>query len=272
MSKIKFGAWTGWKNRSNLPDNKCCSYKANFLKYPINGSRNNSSIYAPQDSYTNVTKGEDLQFPTKETKTMHDRCARILQSLEGKTIQVTVVSIDIVNSSEKIRAISGELAGEYYRTFIETMSDMIQYHGGYVLKNVGDCVIGFFPCGKYIVENHDHAVSCGLAMRDMVRDLLDPYFRERKFPSIACRVSADFGEAKVLGISSNGDYSTIDLFGSAMNAAAKILHYPRPNQMVVGEKLLDELIDEQEFVFKSVNRFDVTGKHSYPVYLVERKK
>jgi len=223
-----------------------------------------------EDHYLNTITDEDLRCPKKGSKVIHNKCSYILQSLEGKAINITALSVDIVNSSEKVKTLSDEVAGEYYQAFLENASDLIQHYGGYVLKNVGDCVIGFFPCSKYYIENHDKAVLCGLAMRDMINGSLNPYFIERKLPSIECRISADFGAAKVIRISSNGDYSTIDLFGSAMNSAAKISHYAKPGQMVIGENLLRKLITSTEFEFRLINRFGIRNNH-YAVYLAEQR-
>jgi len=225
------------------------------------------------EDYLNTIKDEDLRTLKKEIKTniIRDRCTFFLQSLQGKTIWITALNIDIVNSSEKVKALSSEAVVEYYQEFIGNTSDLIEDHGGYVLKNVGDCVIGLFPCSKYFVENHDKAVSCGLAMCDMLKEKLNPYFMERKLPSIACRISADFGVANVVRVRSNGVYPAVDLFGGAMNSAAKISHYAKPNQMVIGENLLQQLIDVMDFQFKSINGFSQLGNHKYSVYLVERR-
>jgi len=215
--------------------------------------RKNSSL-PEEDYYLNMINGDSL-LTKKEIKHGHNRCAAILQALEGKTVQITALNIDVVNSSEKVRILSSDDAAEYYQTFIESTAELIHDHGGYVLKNVGDCVMGFFPCSKYFVENHDKALLCGLAMCDMIKDLLDPYFTESNLLSIACRISADFGAAKVLRIGSNGGYSAIDLFGSAMNSASKISHFAKPNQMVIGGNLYRQLIETNDLDFKSVSLF-----------------
>ncbi|MFY3741267.1 MAG: class 3 adenylate cyclase [Candidatus Nitrosomirales archaeon] len=240
--------------------------KGDFFHHP--NSRSDRTVLE-EDYYLNTISDEDL-CEKKARKVIHNKCSYILQSLEGKTINITALDVDIVNSSEKVKTLSDEVAGEYYQAFLENASDLIEHYGGYVLKNVGDCVIGFFPCSKYYIENHDKAVLCGLAMHDMIKDSLNPYFIERKLPSIECRISADFGAAKVIRISSNGDYSAIDLFGSAMNSAAKISHYAKPGQMVVGENLLRKLINSTEFEFKLINRFGIRN-NSYAVYLVEHR-
>lgn len=269
MSKIM-----GWLGKSSRPSNgKGVDHKkAPSLNHLTKRSEfDRSSLPISEDYYLNIMC-DDLQVMKTEARVNGNRCASLLQSLEGKTIQITAVNIDVVNSSEKVKMLSSEEAGEYYQTFIENTSDLIESYGGYVLKNVGDCVLGFFPCSKYVVENHDSAVLCGLAMRSMINDSLNPYFMERKLPSIACRISADFGAAKVLRVTSNGGYSAIDLFGSALNSAAKISQYAKPSQMVIGDNLFWKLINMNDFEFRLINRFSLTGNHSYPVYLVERRR
>jgi class 3 adenylate cyclase len=220
------------------------------------------------EDYVKIITEENIGYFAKNLKTKYNRRDSILQSLEGKTVPLTAVSIDIVNSSVKVRSLSSEQAGEYYQTFIESASGLIESYGGYVLKNVGDCVIGFFPCGRYVVENHDKAVACGLAVSDMLRSL-SHYFVEKGIPPVEARISADFGPAKVIGLRSRDGYSTIDLFGIALNSTAKILRYASPGQMVIGDNLFWYLIEDKTFEFKLINRFDIWGKHNYPVYSVK---
>jgi class 3 adenylate cyclase len=193
----------------------------------------------------------------------------ILRPLEGKTIQITALNIDIVNSSLKVKALSSELAGEYYQKFIESTSDLIHDYGGHVLKNVGDSVIGFFPHVMHEPEQHN-AVLCGLVMSDMVKIVLNPYYEKRNMPAMECRISADSGPVRVLSISSKDGYSVIDLFGSVMNSTTKILQYAKPRQMVIGDNLFWQLIQKDMFEFKLMKHWNM-GKYSYPVYAVWRK-
>jgi len=237
----------------------------------LNSLEPRSDSNLEEDYFLSTLNDEDLEYKKRE-KAVQNRCSYILQSLEGKSIHIAALNVDIVNSSEKVKGLSHEVAGGYYQAFLENASDLIDYYGGYVLKNVGDCVIAFFPCSKYFTENHDKAVLCGLAMRDMINNNLNPYFLERKLPSIECRVSADFGAAKVIRIRSNGDYSSTDLFGDVMNSAAKISHYAKPSQMVIGDNLFWKLIDSNMFEFKLIHRWDLIGKKTYPVFLVTGSK
>ncbi|GEM_PF-6752467 len=269
MSKA-FHVWREERNESSRsPSNK--TYKSltkGELNYPV--MKQDESFILEEDYYLNIINDEDL-YCRNENKVVSNKSSYILESLEGKAIQITALHVDMVNSSEKVKVLSDEVAGEYYQVFLESTSDLIDYYGGYVLKNVGDCVIGFFPCSKYYVENHDRAVLCGLAMHKMIHDYLNPYFMEKKLPSVECRVSADFGTAKVVRIRSNGD-SAIDLFGGVMNYATKISDYAKPNQTVVGDHLFWQLINSNMFEFKLIHRWDLMGKKTYPVFLVESTK
>jgi len=203
------------------------------------------------------------------TNYMYNKTVSFLQSVEGKTIKITALYIDIVNSSNKVKKLANEETGAYYQTFIEDTSDLIQEHGGYVLKNVGDCVMGFFHASNDH-EKQDKAILCGLALRDTIKNSLNAYFMARGLPSIACRITADFGSVAVVRIRSNGDYSAIDVFGSPMNSAAKIQRYAKPDQMVIGSNLFWQL-SHDSFEFRLLNQWDLTGKEAYEVYLVDRK-
>jgi len=235
--------------------------------YPIN-----MDVYSSSSAYTD--------FKSKYKKSL---C--ILKSFTGKTIPMNVINVDMVDSSERVKLLQSKKVEYYYKIFIEKTAELIQQFGGYVLKNVGDCVIGFFPSGDNISENYDTVVSCGLSEIDMIKNM-NKDFQEKDLPPINCRVSADYGEARVVQIQSNGDYSTLDLFGNALNKPPKILHYAKPDQMVIGGDLYASFIDdfregikkkfiqmssdEYGFDFKLIHHFDIKGNENYPVFLVNK--
>ncbi len=222
--------------------------------------------HLPDEEILKIITDSDVQVKNEKIKLLYNRRDSILQSLEGRTIYITALNIDIVNSSRQVKILSDEQKEEYYRKFIESTSNLIQHYGGYVLKTVGDCVIGFFLCGGDMVENHDKAVSCGLTMSDMLKNSLNAYFAERKIPAVRCRTGADFGQVKVLEIRTRDGYSATDLFGTAMNSVAKITHYAKPEEMVIGDNLFWRLVDSEYLDFRLLKRWELIGKHSYPVY------
>lgn len=241
-------------------------------------ARNSESYPINMDVYNELSIKNE--FREKSNKSYW-----ILNSLTGKTVPMNVINIDIVDSCERVKSISSKKVEYYYKTFIEKTADLIEQFGGFVLKNVGDCVIGFFPSGDSINENHDTTVLCGLSALDMIKNM-NSDFLENGLPPLNCRVSADFGEARVVQIKSRGNYSTLDLFGNALNKPTKILHHAKPGQMVIGgdlfanfmsdfregirKKLIRISSNDFGFDFKLVHRFDITGHENYPVFLVKR--
>ena len=272
MSKIDFNALFGSHRKSSLSKDKVPNRNGMIEKSLTKTPESDRNSFSLEADFLESMDDVDIQVKKKAIKSVYNKCVYFLQSLEGKAIQNTVLSIDMVNSTAKVKPLSSEATGEFYQTFIENVSDLIECCGGYVLKNAGDAVLGFFPCSEHYTENHDKAVSCGLNILDMIEHSLAPYYMKRGLPCITCRISADFGETKVLRISSNGDYATIDLFGSVMNSAVKISHCAMPNQMVIGDNLFWELMHADGFDFKLLNRWDPSGRHSYPVYLVKRRE
>lgn len=274
VSRLPFEAWRGWRRGLISPSSRSNGSNVNAIdsKDLKSTALNSTTISPPEDHYLDIMSDDYTQMIRKAHSLVHDRCTSILQALVGREILVTALSADVVNSSQKIKTLSSEAKEEYYKMFIENTSELIQDHGGYVLKNVGDCVLGFFPSGKHFAENHDSAVSCGLAIRDMIQNSLSPHFVGRKLPSIACRIGADFGSSRVSRLTSNGGYSAVDMFGDVINAASKISHYAKPNQMVIGYNLLTHLMSMDCFDFKPTSHFDLIGKRDYEVYVVDYRK
>ena len=262
----------------DIPVSVLCFYeslppniRAEILQYHNRGILESQEFatrfFSPeQESLSSITNGEKMQHSA------HKRDA-ILSMLEGETLPFTILNIDIVRSSEVVTRLSEEQVKDYYETFLERTTELIQGYGGFVLKYVGDGIIAFFP--RYIqgMRLAQNAVLCGLSVFDILKNSINPYLAEKKIPPIECRVSADYGQVRVLKIRSDYGSSAIDLFGKPMNSATKILHFAKPGQMVIGDGLFSRLkeIGEDIFDFKLVNRWDPFGKHDYPVYVIRRK-
>lgn len=204
---------------------------------------------------------------------MPNRSAHMLESLEGKTIYVTVVSVDIVNSTKKTGTLPNKRRVEYIRGYIGSMKGLIEYYGGFFLKSVGDCAIGFFPCSRTYHENQDRAVICGLAMCEAIKRVLDPLYVKKRLPSVASRVSIESGEVEVVREGSELDTPIFDLLGKCMDSVVKISHYAKPNEVVIGESLFRELLFHPDFEFRQARRrFGGRADGIYNVMLRNSKK
>jgi class 3 adenylate cyclase len=66
--------------------------------------------------------------------------------ISGVSIKSCVGFIDLVNSTKNIATMDNlESIRRYYSTFINSISKIVKSYGGKVLKNIGDCILFYFP-------------------------------------------------------------------------------------------------------------------------------
>jgi class 3 adenylate cyclase len=162
---------------------------------------------------------------------------RILTLLEGKRIQAGILYVDIVGSTTAVSGLDPNLVTTYYASFLKEMTRIVKDFRGYVLKFVGDAVVGFFPSPDGFVNEADHTALCGLVMIEVCKETLSPYRLARGLPAIACRVGADFGAVDVVKQGAAGAYVSVEFEQNVMNVAAKIQARAGPNQCFIGEQL-----------------------------------
>jgi hypothetical protein len=83
----------------------------------------------------------------------------------GNSIKSCIGFIDLVNSTKNIVAMEG-LANirKYYSTFINSVSNLISSNSsdGKVIKNIGDCILFYFPKTSNIndANSFQKAIGC----------------------------------------------------------------------------------------------------------------
>jgi class 3 adenylate cyclase len=177
--------------------------------------------------------------------------------------------VDMVNST-KISAQIGPLrTSQYYQVFLNSMSKIISEFGGSVIKNVGDCLVYYFPESGRFDNKYDftRCIECGLAMILSQKHLSEQLVR-KGLPSIDFRVSADYGS--VLIMKSNISES-LDMIGPSLNMCSKINRLAGKNQFVIGGDLFEMIKKLDSYRFKEVKDFSLGFKLSYPVYFVSQK-
>ena len=195
------------------------------------------------------------------------RSSEYLVSFLTQPSSYCVGIVDMVNST-KISAEIGSLrACRYYQVFLNSMSKIISEFGGSVIKNVGDCLVYYFPESGRFDNKYDftRSIKCGLAMirsqKHISKQLVD-----EGLPGIDFRVSADYGS--VLMMKSNVSES-IDMIGPPLNMCSKINRLAEKNQFVVGGDLFQMVKKLDGYRFKEVKDFSLGFKLSYPVYSVQ---
>ena len=76
------------------------------------------------------------------------------------SMNMAVLFIDLVGSTSMIMTLPKEKLATVFTTFAQEMAYVIKRHDGFVLKFVGDAVIGYFVAEKLSSPVADRAVTC----------------------------------------------------------------------------------------------------------------
>jgi CheY-like chemotaxis protein len=165
---------------------------------------------------------------------------------------------------------------QYYSVFLNTMTSIINRHGGKVIKNAGDNLLYYFPrtMNQRNYLDFQDVMECGLSMID-AKDQLDLLLNLNGLPPINYRISASYGKVE-LAIVANS--SSGDIFGTPVNICSKINHLASSNQMIIHRDLyqiMKEMPYFHDYVFEELNRkkgvdYSENNKDVYTAYSVHR--
>ena len=189
-------------------------------------------------------------------------------SFSGKVQDCCVCFIDMIGSTKISADLSPAQISRYYELFLNAIALIARNFGAKIVKNAGDALIFYFDN----VSSKDDAkfrnvLDCGLTM-GMASSALNAKMMDEKLPPIKYRVSADYGQVSVArSISSQNE----DLFGPAMNIAAKINSLAKPNGLVIGHSLFSMVRQLDAYSFIPAEGL-AGAKGEYAVYHVEDKE
>jgi two-component system, OmpR family, response regulator ChvI len=189
----------------------------------------------------------------------------------GRSENYCVCIIDMVNStSVTARMTDSQDIKKYYTIFINTMATIARNFEGKVIKNSGDSVVYYFPntsdsSNECAFRNVMECCLTMIAANTVINDKL----YEESLPSMAYRVSADYGRVAVAkSITSDRD----DLFGTTINLCAKINRYAKPNTMIIGSDLYLVIKSiaslKNDYELKAAGQYSVGIAGGYPLYSV----
>ncbi|MDH5665585.1 MAG: adenylate/guanylate cyclase domain-containing protein [Nitrosopumilus sp.] len=172
-----------------------------------------------------------------------DSSEKFLRKNVFEQIDMAVLYVDIVGSTKMSMAMPSDKLSVMISSFSQEMSYVIEQFGGYVLKFVGDAVIGYF------VENEANqipaaysAVACAESMIKVVKQGINPILVEKiGLSEIDVKIGVDFGKNVVVRYGADEKKAFVDLLGPTMNMASKIQNLAKPNQIIVGQKVYDKL-------------------------------
>jgi hypothetical protein len=133
----------------------------------------------------------------------------------GDSIKSCVGLIDLVDSPKNITTMEGlKNIRKYYSTFINSVSNEISSNNGKVIKNIGDCLLFYFPKTSDINDANSFQNGIGCCFEILEEQYkINNELSKQHLPPFNYRISMDYG---IVDLALVGDYSQIDLFGSTL--------------------------------------------------------
>jgi len=175
---------------------------------------------------------------------MVDESDQFLRKNVFSKLDMVVLYVDLVGSTTMTLEMPAEKIATIVSSFSQEMAAVIRQHHGYVLKFVGDAVIGYFVSDEdeiYGIEAADDAVLCAKSMISVIQKGINPILNQYDYPDLMVKVGVDFGQNIVVRYGADVKHSHVDLMGPAMNIAAKIQNMAKPNQILIGSDVFQRL-------------------------------
>ena len=177
---------------------------------------------------------------------MVDESDQFLRKHVFSKLGMVVLYVDLVGSTTMTLEMPAEKIAIIVSSFSQEMAAVIRQHHGYVLKFVGDAVIGYFVTGGLLQSGAngiivDDAVSCAKSMISIIQKGINPILNQYDYPDLMVKIGVDFGQNIVVRYGADIEHSHVDLMGPAMNIAAKIQNMAKPNQILIGSDVFQKL-------------------------------
>ncbi len=218
--------------------------------------------------YTEKSSNDHTSSVINEVKANPETPHYVVNFLETSQ-SYCVGLVDIVNSTQISASLSQPKLSKYYEIFLNSMAQIVEKFGGFVIKNIGDSLLFYFPDSSKSSNSYDfkNCLECGLTMIEE-HENINKILKKEKLPPLNYRISADYGEVSIM--KTNGS-SNIDVFGTPVNMCTKINHGATKNSIVIGSDLYRTAKKLDSYSYQMINSYSIGMKFVYPVYYVSRK-
>ena len=195
----------------------------------------------------------------------------------GDSIKSCIGFIDLVDSTKNTITMEGlDYIRKYYSKFINSTSEVVKSYSGKVIKNIGDCLLFYFPKTTDFknIETFRETIHCAFKILE-VRYIVNQELSKEHLPPFNYRITIDYG---VLDLALVGDYSQIDLFGTTINLCSKINSSPSlsiHNEIIIGDNLyrilksFPNIINNYNFI--NNGEYKISESNRYSTYNIKRK-
>ena len=170
------------------------------------------------------------------------KCQQYLRRHINNKTKLVVLCVDLVGSTKLTLSLTPTELISIINIFSTEMSMIISGYGGYVLKYVGDAVIGIFPADFDAQKACLNSIDCAKTMLKVLTQVINPVFYN-KLPPIEIKIGIDLGDSMVVLYGKNVDIAHIDIIGSGISIAAKITALAKPNQILISENIFETVLE-----------------------------
>ena len=227
-------------------------------------SLNNNPQLQQIRTRVNRTLGDGIQLnlSTEESKKM-------LRRHVNSNTNLVIMLVDINDSTSMSLSLSEKKFALILYTFAQEISIAVSGYGGYVFKYEGDAVISLFPAQFNQAKACENAVSCSKSILEIIREVINPAFRENGLPAITVKIGLAYGDALVVLYGKSLEKAHIDIIGSSISMASKIASVAKPNQVLLGELIyeifLSTFSNKYLKMFREINLDQ--NKWNYPSHI-----
>ena len=178
-----------------------------------------------------------------------DRSDAFLREHVNEKLHMIVLYVDLVGSTNITLRLPTEKVAIIISSFAQEMALAIKQYNGYVLKFVGDAVIGYFMHTSVLIAA-DNAVSCAKSMIRIMDEGINPILNNYDYPDLLVHIGLDYGDNMVVRYGSDHEKSHVDILGPTMNIAAKIQSMAKPQQILIGAHVYEKIHPTVQEKFK----------------------
>ncbi len=181
------------------------------------------------------------------------KCNQYLRRHINNKTRLVVLCVDLVGSTKLTLSLTSQELISIINNFSTEMSMLISGYGGYVLKYVGDAVIGIFPADFDSQKACINSIMCAKTMLNIINQVINPVF-SNKLPLIEIKIGIDLGDSMIVLYGKNVEIAHIDIIGSSISIAAKITALAKPNQILISENIFDTIVEiPKDISFKKLD-------------------
>jgi len=142
--------------------------------------------------------------------------------------------VDVSHSTEMSLSLPVSKFALLVQCFAQEVSIAAIDYGGYVFKYEGDAVIVIFPAEHNEVKVCKNALNCSKTVLKVIK-VSNTAFSEYELPEISVKIGMTYGHGLVVLYGNDSEKAYIDMIGSSISLASKIVSIADPNQILVGE-------------------------------------